>query len=233
MSSGVGFVVGAAQLGLQAIVVRPKRSIGAFVATVTIEEQHQDDLQITDHPVEIGANITDHAYRRPSSVVIKAGWSNAAPAGNVLQSAANAVTGTVNGAIGIANQVSGALGGPSFSSVTGNQQKSIKEVYQDLLTLQAERTLIDVLTGKRNYKNMLIESIMETTNVDTENSLLLTIKLREVIVVSTRTVELASTSIAANPGQLKQPQKNAVTTNSGTKQLIPSSPLGSGTYGIF
>lgn len=233
MSAGVGFVVGAAQLGLQAIVVRPKRSIGAFVATVTIEEQHQDDLQITDHPVEIGANITDHAYRKPSSVIIKAGWSNAAPAGNVLQSAANAVTGTINGAIGIANQVSSALGGPSFSSVTGNQQKSIKEVYEDLLALQAERTLIDVLTGKRTYKNMLIESIMETTNADTENSLILTIKLREVIVVSTRTVELASTSIAANPGQLKQPEKNAVTTNSGAKQLIPTSPLGSGTYGIF
>lgn len=233
MSAGVGFVVGAAQLGLQAIVVRPKRSIGAFVATVTIEEQHQDDLQITDHPVEIGANITDHAYRKPSSVIIKAGWSNAAPAGNVLQSAANAVTGTINGAIGIANQVSSALGGPSFSSVTGNQQKSIKEVYEDLLSLQAERTLIDVLTGKRTYKNMLIESIMETTNADTENSLILTIKLREVIVVSTRTVELASTSIAANPGQLKQPEKNAVTTNSGAKQLIPTSPLGSGTYGIF
>lgn len=233
MSSGVGFVVGAAQLGLQAIVVRPKRSIGAFVATVTIEEQHQDDLQITDHPVEIGANISDHAYRKPSSVIIKAGWSNAAPAGNVLQSAANAVTGTIDGAIGIANQVSSALGGPSFSSVTGNQQKSIKEVYQDLLTLQAERTLIDVLTGKRTYKNMLIESIMETTNIDTENSLILTIKLREVIVVSTRTVTLASTSIAANPGQLKQPEKNAVTTNSGSKQLLPTSPLGSGTYGIF
>lgn len=233
MSAGVGFVVGAAQLGLQAIVVRPKRSIGAFVATVTIEEQHQDDLQITDHPVEIGANITDHAYRKPSSVIIKAGWSNAAPAGNILQSAANAVTGTINGAIGIANQVSSALGGPSFSSVTGNQQKSIKEVYEDLLALQAERTLIDVLTGKRTYKNMLIESIMETTNVDTENSLILTIKLREVIVVSTRTVELASTSIAANPGQLKQPEKNTVTTNSGAKQLIPTSPLGSGTYGIF
>lgn len=233
MSAGAGFVVGAAQLGLQAIVVRPKRSIGAFVATVTIEEQHQDDLQITDHPVEIGASITDHAYRRPSSVIIKAGWSSAPPAGNVLQSAANAVTGTINGAIGIANQVSSALGGPSFSSVTGNQQKSIKEVYKDLLTLQAQRTLIDVLTGKRTYKNMLIESISETTNVDTESSLILTIKLREVIVVSTRTVQLASTGIAASPKQLQTPEKNAITTVSGAKQLIPTSPLGSGTYGIF
>lgn len=233
MSAGAGYLIGAAQLGLQAVLVRPKRNIGAFVANVTIEEQHQDDIQITDHPVEIGAAITDHAFRKPSSLIIKAGWSNSPSAANIVQSAANAVTGTINGAIGIANQVSSALGGPSFSSVTGNQAKSIKDIYKDLLDLQSSRVLIDVTTGKRAYKNMLIESIMETTNGDTENALILTIKVREVIVVSTRVVQLAATGIAANQAQLKQPEKNAVPTNSGTKQLIPSSPLGSGTYGIL
>lgn len=233
MSAGFGYVIGAAQLGLQAILVRPKRNIGAFVANVTIEEQHQDDIQITDHPVEVGASISDHAFRKPSMLIIKAGWSNSPSAANIVQSAANAVTGTVNGAIGIANQVSSALGGPSFSSVTGNQAKSIKDIYADLLKLQASRELVSVTTGKRAYKNMLVESITETTNSDTENALILTVKLREVILVSTRVVQLADTGIAADKSLLKQPQKNAVPANSGTKQLIPTSPLGSGTYGIF
>ena len=33
--SGIGYVVAAAQLGLSAIKVKPKRKIGAFTATVT------------------------------------------------------------------------------------------------------------------------------------------------------------------------------------------------------
>ncbi len=58
----------------------PKRSIGTIVANVTISEQHNDDLVITEHPVEQGAAITDHAYKQPAIVVIRAAWSNSDPA---------------------------------------------------------------------------------------------------------------------------------------------------------
>jgi hypothetical protein len=51
------------------------RSIGGIVAEVTIEESAEDDLQITEHPVEQGAPIADHAFKRPSTVTIRAGWS--------------------------------------------------------------------------------------------------------------------------------------------------------------
>lgn len=52
------------------------RSIGGFVADVTIEEQHTDELVITEHPVQSGAAVTDHAYKRPPGVVIRVGYSN-------------------------------------------------------------------------------------------------------------------------------------------------------------
>lgn len=222
MSFADGFLIGAAQLGIEAVLVRPKRLIGPFVANATVEESHEDELEITDHPVETGAQISDHAYKLPYTVTIRAGWS-ASPAGaNFLQSAANAVTGTVNGAIGVANQVSGALGGPSFSSVVGNQQKSIKDIYADFITLQENRTLIDVYTGKRTYKGMLVKSIRETTTQDTENALLLTIVLRQVIIVSTQTLTIAATSISPTSANLQAPQKNGLVTNSGAKQLVPT-----------
>ena len=51
------------------------RSIGGIVAEVTIEEAAEDELQITEHPVEQGAPIADHAFKRPSTVTIRAGWS--------------------------------------------------------------------------------------------------------------------------------------------------------------
>jgi len=52
-----------------------RRSIGGIVAQVTIEEQGSDDVQITEHPVEQGAPIADHAFKRPANVTIRAGWS--------------------------------------------------------------------------------------------------------------------------------------------------------------
>lgn len=56
------------------------RNIGGIVAQVTIEEIHHDEVVITEHPVERGAAIADHAFKRPAEVVITAGWSNSDPA---------------------------------------------------------------------------------------------------------------------------------------------------------
>jgi hypothetical protein len=60
-----------------AVFVPHNRNIGGIVAQVTIEEQGTDELQITDHPVEQGAPISDHAFKRPVTVNITAGWSQA------------------------------------------------------------------------------------------------------------------------------------------------------------
>lgn len=52
------------------------RAIGPFVANVTLEEHHVDELVVTDHPVERNAVISDHAYKRPNQVSIRVGYSN-------------------------------------------------------------------------------------------------------------------------------------------------------------
>jgi hypothetical protein len=46
-----------------------------IVPMVTVEEDHEDDLVITEHPVEFGAAITDHSYKRPAEVRMRLGWS--------------------------------------------------------------------------------------------------------------------------------------------------------------
>jgi hypothetical protein len=55
MSQFEGIVTAALNLGVQSILIKPSRSIGNFVAQVTVEETHEDLLEITDQPVEIGA----------------------------------------------------------------------------------------------------------------------------------------------------------------------------------
>ena len=58
------------------VAIRPQRSIGGIFFDVVIEEAHEDTLQITEHPVEQGAAISDHAYKSPTKVTIRAGVSD-------------------------------------------------------------------------------------------------------------------------------------------------------------
>lgn len=160
----------------------PRRSInssmGSFSLYVTIEERHHDELVITDHPVEQGAAISDHAYKKPSELTMTIGWSNSSLA---------------------------SIGTLQF----GNYSSS---TYSDLLTLQKQRIPFDVSTGKRKYSNMLIQTLDTTTDAKTENSLIVTLHCREVIIVQTTTTQLQP---AAN---MTSPQKTASTSNTGMKQ---------------
>jgi Dit-like tail protein len=66
----------ATALGLLSPLIFRARSIGGIIADATVEEVGIDELTITAHPVEQGAAITDHAYKQPARVLIRAGWSN-------------------------------------------------------------------------------------------------------------------------------------------------------------
>lgn len=60
----------------ETVYVRPARSIGGLTFDVTIEEQHSDEAEITEHPVEQGAAITDHAFVKPATLTIRGGQSD-------------------------------------------------------------------------------------------------------------------------------------------------------------
>lgn len=152
---------------LQTILLRQGRNIGGILPNVTISEQHTDTLTITDHPVELGAQISDHAYKMPSELVMQVGWSDSSLA----------LTGVISGI------VSGTL-------LSGSAIQSVRDVYKQLLALQESRIPFDVVTGKRSYRNMLIRSIAVTTDQATEAALMATVTMRQVIIVETSTTAL-------------------------------------------
>lgn len=63
------------------VLVRPRRSIGGLYPQIVVEESHEDSLEITEHPVEQGAAINDHAFKKPESVTIRGGVSDSSPEG--------------------------------------------------------------------------------------------------------------------------------------------------------
>jgi hypothetical protein len=194
-----------ALLGLQAIQVRPKRKFATFTAQVVVEEVHRDELVITDHPVETGARISDHAFLMPSEVVLTMGWSNSP-----------STPGTIAGIIGA---VGSTISGIS-SLISGNSASQVKQVYENLLNLQKSRIPFEIQTGKRIYQNMLLRSLRVVTNKESENSLLVEAVCREVLLVAVQVVTVgAPASAQADPAATQSP------IDKGIKSLVPASAL--------
>ena len=163
------------------------RKIGVIIPDVVVSEKHSDTLEITEHPVETGAAISDHAYKRPSEVVMEVGFAG----GGALLDFASSLTST---------------------SLLG---MSPRETYQKLLDLQSSRTPFDVVTGKRIYKNMLIRALEVTTDKATENVLSAVLTMREVIITSTQTVQVADKT------EMKNGTETSKTEDAGLKTTVP------------
>ncbi len=148
---------------LSAIFRQQTRKIGLLVPSVIIAEKHQDALEITEHPVEVGAAVNDHAYKRAAEVTMEVGFAGG---GSLLDFVD---TSTIGLSLG----------------------KSPEEVYQELRDLQESRQPFDVITGKRKYSNMLIRAIEVTTDKTSENVLMCVLTLREVIMSQTESITVA------------------------------------------
>lgn len=152
------------------------RHVGGLQFAVTLEEQHEDSVTITEHPVEQGAAINDHAYVNPATLTVRAGVSDTA--------------------------------GEGVS----------REMYENLLELMKAREPFQIVTGKRLYKNMLIEGLSATTDATTENALIVTIDCREVIIVETTVVSVPPRKRHKNAG------RTGGTADKGAKQAKQSDP---------
>lgn len=148
------------------------RRIGLLIPDVVISEKHSDTLEITEHPVEsptsttAGASddgagyIADHAFRRPSELMMEVGFAGGGSLLDLVD------TSGIGLSLGI----------------------SPKETYEKLLKLQRDRKPFDVVTGKRIYKNMLIRVLDVTTDKYTENVLMASLVLREIILTESQSI---------------------------------------------
>lgn len=148
---------------LSAIFRLQSRKIGLLIPSVVVSEKHVDALEITEHPVEIGASVNDHAYKRASEVTMECGFAGG---GSILDLV-------------------------DISGIGLGIGQSPKEIYQQLLDLQSSRVPFDVITGKRTYSNMLIRAIEVTTERTSENVLTCVLTLREVLMTQTQSVSVA------------------------------------------
>lgn len=177
---------------LSTLFQQQSRKIGIMVPSVVVSEKHSDTLEITEHPVEkptsSGAGfVADHAYRRPSEVVMEVGFAGGGSLLDLLDT----------------------------SSIGISLGMSPKEVYASFLDMQRNRELLDVITGKRQYSNMLLRTIEVTTDKTTENVLSAVLTLRELILTSTHVVKVSDKS------DMAQGVSTSATQNAGVKSPVP------------
>ncbi|MDW3684909.1 hypothetical protein RA280_24775 [Cupriavidus sp. CV2] len=167
------------------MVLITSKKIGDIQVAVTIEETATDELTITEHPVELGAEVSDHAFKRPSELVMKCGWSNADYA--ALLGAFQAL-------------FSGELPTADY----------VNSVYSQLIALQATRTPFTVQSSRRVYQNMLLKGLTVVTDPKTSAALMVTATLREVIIVNTQATTLPPRENQADPQSTAETQNTGV-----------------------
>lgn len=86
----------------------------------------------------------------------------------------------------------------------------LAKIYQSLLDLQSSRVPFDIVTPKRVYRNMLMASLGQTTDKETENCLAISASFQQIIIVN-----VTLTTTRAN---LKNPGSNGATQNAGRKE---------------
>jgi hypothetical protein len=173
------------------------QTIKRLVPQVVVDEHHSDVLVITEHPVEQGAAISDHAYKRPAELTIRAGWSEAGQFVNP--------TGLQQLPLALPAMIP-QFGAPNY----------LNDLYNDLLVLQANRQMVSIITGKRSYASMLLHALQVHTDEKTETTLLVTASFRQVLIVQTQVIPVPQMS------QMAQPQKTAPVVNQGSQQALPA-----------
>ncbi|MDV7023797.1 hypothetical protein R4P48_14060 [Atlantibacter subterranea] len=168
--------------------LQSRRKIGFFFPDVVIKETHNDTLVITEHQVESGAFIADHAYKKPAELTMEVGF------------AAGALVDLVNGL-------------PFMPQADSDP----KELYRQMLDLQQSRIPVEVITGKRIYNNMLLQTISVTTDKLTEYVLNATLTLREIIITQPTMLQ------AADKKNMTQGVSTSSVQNTGSKNELPVS----------
>jgi len=173
-----------------------QQGISGYVALV---EEHHDEMIITDHPVEQGSVISDHAFKLPSLLHMDLGYTTSSALASGLP--------TIAGIIPI----------PTLAGFFPQGNSSfLQQVYQRFLALQATRTLLQIYTGKRTYDNMLIQGLTIRTDEALENAMIIQGQFRQLFIARTTVVQAPINSAAQ-----AQPQATTPVQQTGQQQVQP------------
>lgn len=158
------------------LLVSSSRSIGGIQLDAILSESHTNVIRKTTNPVELGADITDHAIIEPKIINIQAQVSDT----------------PINGAAfgQIVDLVTGLFGSSTSSNITRSNAS-----YNAMVQLAEAREPIDVQTRLRLYSNMIITNISTTQDKDSSRVALMDITMEEILITNSTIVFIDSSQL--------------------------------------
>lgn len=180
----------------------------AITFDATPSETHTSDVDVTQHPIETGAKVSDHILRKPQILRLEAVVTDF-PLG--LAGRSNITGHLLGNALGNKNN-EGALGRAA-------------EIYKRLERLQLAGTLAEVRTSLKTYKNMAIKSLSTPRTAATKNAIKFSAMLEEVRLVDSQVTPIAITKLNKAKGKQNNGPQNGT---AATKQETSKSYLAEG-----
>lgn len=153
--------------------------IGNVILDATLSELHRKTNRPTDHPIEEGANVTDHIQQQPEELEL---------------------TGLVSD-FPVYWLAGFTAPSPLTDEVTRGLKNRAKKAHVELARIMDSGELVDVVTTFRAYYDMAITSLTVPKDAGSGNEARVSISLRQIVKVETKEVAapVPESSAAAPP----------------------------------
>lgn len=149
--------------------------VAGYELDVAVNEDHSFESEVTEHPVEIGADIADHVRARPITVTLE-----------------GIVSDTPIGALAERRQQFTLVNGEAFALPS-------EEALAFLLALRDAREPVTIQTSLRSYESMMLQSLQVPRSASNGEALRFTATFVQVVIVTNqRTVVRVSVPRASN-----------------------------------
>lgn len=174
----------------------PDSSTSYMLVDAAVDIKHEAISEITQHPVEIGADVTDFAIIQP----------------RVL---------TLNGRISaVKNVKEGFESNPN--EILRESPNRVALAWETLENALRNRFVLTIETPLKNYKNILIKDLTTSQDWRTVNVLDFTATIQEIITVAVTETQLSEEEIAEGSKQQASPTNDLGTIQTEEDPSIPS-----------
>src|SRR5438132_10006682 len=166
-------------MALTLLFKRTRTRIDTLELDAAIAEMHSGANEITDHPVEDGADITDHVRVKPDTVTIEGIISNTPVVASSARFEGGLETSEQNGVL----VVSG-VGADTLDEARADS------AYQQLLKIKEDRLPVVIITSLRQYERMVLERLNVPRDARTGSALRFSATFRQVRTVASERVKV-------------------------------------------
>ncbi len=148
-------------------------TIDSLTLDASVSETHTSDVEVTEHPVEDGVAVADHARVKPAGLVIEGIISNTP----INRSQSLRVASSFGTTIQTTNPQDQLAGQPGYA----------EQAFTLLEQLRDSTKLITVVTGLKTYDDMILTNLSVPRNIQTGDALRFTATFKYVRRVKNQT----------------------------------------------